>query len=103
MRITVARITLMLALIAVISLSGMALVADPLKTEDLTVIGSPETMIGNGPGGKWIACPWPPCMAPCAYPPEPQVVCKPRQGAPVVTSWACCCCGGSEGTRYSPL
>jgi hypothetical protein len=53
---------------------------------------------------KWLACPFPPCMAPCVLGGEPQVLCKMPGGPPVETTWACCCCGGSgPGNRYKPL
>jgi len=52
--------------------------------------------------GGWIACPSPPCAAPCVLGGEPTVLCKSRGSAPQATTYACCCCGGS-GNRYKPL
>ena len=47
-------------------------------------------------------CPFPPCMAPCAFPPAPEVVCKDGKGNKFITSFTCCCCGGG-GNCYKPL
>ncbi len=39
-------------------------------------------------------CPFPPCLAPCAFPPEPEGICKSPDGSTQITSFTCCCCGG---------
>ena len=103
MRTTMPRLAMMLALVAIISLSGMALVADSPRPQHLTSVEQQDDEGYSTGLRQWHPCPWPPCMAPCAWPGEPEVLCKPPTGKPVVTSFACCCCGGSDGTRYRPL
>lgn len=103
MKQAVPRLAILLILMGVIATSGLTLLAGTPTAQDLSITSDDEAMTGSSAGRHWTACPWPPCMAPCAYPPEPQVVCKPRNGPAFVTSFACCCCGGSNGTRYRPL
>jgi hypothetical protein len=77
------RITLSLLLLSVVVAGGLTLEAKADK------------------GKGFLPCPFPPCMAPCAFPPQPEVLCKTADGL-VRTSFACCCCG-SAGNRYRPL
>jgi hypothetical protein len=65
-----------------------------------TLLAGPQIDQGSAKT-SWTACPWPPCMMPCAYPPEPEVLCKYKNEL-VVTSFACCCCGGGTA-KYKPL
>lgn len=51
----------------------------------------------------FIPCPVPSCLAPCFFPPPPQVLCKVGDQDPFVTSYTCCCCGSSQGVYYRPL
>jgi hypothetical protein len=69
------RIVLVASLVGVISMAGMTLLAKPGK-------------------GGFQACPYPPCMAPCVFGAEPNVLCKAPDGSVVRTTFACCCCGG---------
>jgi hypothetical protein len=96
---TVFRSSLLLAVVCVIGLSTAALVAGP----DTAVLSEQTAQAEIDKAGKspWIACPWPPCMMPCLYPPEPEVLCKVGNQV-VVTSFACCCCG-SGTAKYKPL
>jgi hypothetical protein len=92
------------SLVLVIVASSLALVAGSLRHlgPSLPSDGSPQM-----PGGvpKFTPCPTPACMAPCQYPPQPQVVCRDNEsGATTTTSYACCCCGGGGGeSSFQPL
>lgn len=78
MKTLLARITFLAVLIAAAVLAGLA----PAITAD-----------------GFQSCPSPPCMAPCAHPPQPQVECRSAEGEPFVTSFACCCCGGGGSSN----
>jgi len=81
------RIAVFVLLVTAIGASGFTLLAKP-----------------DRPSKGWLACPFPPCMAPCVLGAEPQVLCKMSSGPPVPTTWACCCCGSAgSGRRYKPL
>lgn len=84
---------LTVAVVGVIAMSTLTLFYVP-QAVDLNAEGSSEKT-------SWIACPWPPCMMPCAYPPQPEVLCKYKNEV-VETSFACCCCGGGSA-KYKPL
>jgi hypothetical protein len=80
------RIAVSVLLVAAICAGGVSLFAKPDRSKG------------------WLACPFPPCMAPCVLGAEPQVLCKMSSGPPVPTAWACCCCGGAgSGHRFKPL
>jgi hypothetical protein len=64
-----------------------------IATSTVTLFAGPQSEEMSAKKTDWLACPWPPCMMPCAYPPEPEVLCK-YKGKVVETSFACCCCGG---------
>ena len=86
MKNSVLRISALAALVAVAVVAAAALVSSPAEAK-----------------GGFVACPSPPCMAPCVFGAEPTVLCKTRGGGkPTATTWACCCCG-SSGTKYKPL
>lgn len=84
MRKKVLRAAISLLLLSVVVAGGLTLEAKPDKGK-----------------GQFLKCPFPPCLAPCAFPPEPEVLCKTSDGV-FETSFACCCCG-SGGNRYRPL
>ena len=77
-------VAFLLILMSVVVAGGLTLEAKPDKGK-----------------GRFLPCPFPPCLAPCAFPPQPEVLCKTDDGV-IETSFACCCCG-SAGNRYRPL
>lgn len=78
MRSSTTRLLVCVVLVGAFAAGSIALVAGP----------------DNPRRGGFKSCPVPPCLAPCAFPPEPEVQCKVDGGEVVTTSFACCCCGG---------
>jgi hypothetical protein len=99
----VLRTSALLFVVGVVVASGWTLLAGSTNP---TLPGH-ELGPGPGPGsggnakGGFQPCPVPACMAPCVFPPPPQVTCKSGKST-FVTSFACCCCGGS-GNSFKPL
>ena len=78
-----------------IQLARIAFLAALAATAAVAVL-APAAMASDG----FQPCPYPPCLAPCQFPPPPQVLCRTGVARePFVTSFTCCCCGGGGGSN----
>ena len=95
--------TILVVLSLTLAVSGLLIFAGS-GSRDLQDRDERETNVRPQPAEKFLQCPTPACMAPCALNGPATVLCESPDGSVAATTWGCCCCGSSGGVnQYRPL
>ncbi len=102
MRTSTLRTVCLLSLVALVVVAAMTLHVSARTQDNLQELsGTPRPAKVETPGGPFVACPVPSCMAPCQFGVPPQGLCKAPNGRVSATTYTCCCCGGSNGYSFA--
>jgi len=95
--------TILIVLSLTLAVSGLLIFAGG-GARDLQDKDERDATLRPQPAEKFLQCPTPACMAPCALNAPAEVLCESPDGSLAPTTWGCCCCGGSgSANQYRPL